>query len=696
MPTLRSPTGVRSTVLVAAASIVLGRVTSADPDPFEDPPTESLTSSHLDRVDLDERLGMRPSDLLRYLPGLGVIGQGGGGQADQLLLRGYDAGQGADVGVLVDGVPINLSSHAYAHGYADTHFVIPDSIDSIDLHEGAYAARFGGFASAGVLELHTIDEVPGGAVVRITSGTELTGPLLAERLRRLRYRLVGMASPKLERGHALLAAEVGIDDGPYIHPQRYRRGAALGKWQRPVGDGQVTAAITFYSGRWFDGGPLAQSEIAAGHLTPFSSPDPSQGGTVVRTSASLAYDTRGARRELWHLSGYVVSSDLRLYTNPTLFLRDPTDGSEIEYVDNRTYLGLDGWYRRVHRQGALRVGVQMRSDDALATTWHDARRNRLVECFGMTNPCTDTAPRMRDVAVYTEETLRPTRRVTLLAGARLDEEIWNVDDRDADTMLGATTLGGTGARSRISPKLGAIYRGDELDLAVLGGAGARSTDARASSAASGYGAFVRTYNAEVSARAHPDPRLEAAVAVWWSKLASSEVWLADAGNAARLLRTARHGIEAKLVFAPTDWLAVDASLAISRGTSLTPSGLGDVPPVGTPVAPLPLAPRLIGNGGVAVHRGVSFASLRVRALGARATADPALPTTGYTVVDVLAGRRWRMFELRLTIENLFDTAWREAQFAGDVQSSRRLERVRDLLVTPGVPLTALVTLGFAP
>src|SRR5207248_87229 len=151
------------------------------------------------------------------------------------------------------------------HGYADTHFLIPDAVSSIALHEGPYAARFGDFATAGTLELRTLDELPGGgAQVRLTSGSELSGPLLRNRLRRLFYRVTGLASPALPRGKALFAAEVGIADGPYTNPQRMRRGAMLGKWTAPIAGGELRAEINFFSGRWTESGLLSESEIRAG------------------------------------------------------------------------------------------------------------------------------------------------------------------------------------------------------------------------------------------------------------------------------------------------------------------------------------------------------------------------------------------------------------------------------------------------
>src|SRR6188474_2983864 len=137
-------------LLVVVAALLSARPAVADDkddDDDDDDLAESPTSTKLERRELDRRPHLRTSDLLRQVPGLYTLAHGG--QAPQYLVRGFAAGHGDDLGVLVDGVPINIGSHAYDHGYADTQFLIADTIESIALHEGAYAARFGSYSVAG-------------------------------------------------------------------------------------------------------------------------------------------------------------------------------------------------------------------------------------------------------------------------------------------------------------------------------------------------------------------------------------------------------------------------------------------------------------------------------------------------------------------------------------------------------------------
>ena len=83
----------------------------------------------------------RPAQVLRLIPGmLAVEHSGGAGKADQYFLRGFDADHGTDVALFTDGMPINLRTHAHGHGYADLNFIIPETIEGLDVYKGAYLA----------------------------------------------------------------------------------------------------------------------------------------------------------------------------------------------------------------------------------------------------------------------------------------------------------------------------------------------------------------------------------------------------------------------------------------------------------------------------------------------------------------------------------------------------------------------------
>ncbi len=123
-----------------------------------------LVASSTNRIfkaigDLD--IHLRPinnsQEVLRMVPGLFIGQHAGGGKAEQIFLRGFDLDHGTDINISVDGMPVNMVSHAHGQGYADLHFVIPELIDKVNFSKGPYAADKGNFTTAGYVAFKTKD-----------------------------------------------------------------------------------------------------------------------------------------------------------------------------------------------------------------------------------------------------------------------------------------------------------------------------------------------------------------------------------------------------------------------------------------------------------------------------------------------------------------------------------------------------------
>ena len=91
----------------------------------------------------------KASDILQLAPGIFIANEGGSGHADQVFLRGFDAEQGQAIEFTVNGVPINEVDNTDGHGYADTHFIIPELVKNLRVIEGPFSPRQGDFAEAG-------------------------------------------------------------------------------------------------------------------------------------------------------------------------------------------------------------------------------------------------------------------------------------------------------------------------------------------------------------------------------------------------------------------------------------------------------------------------------------------------------------------------------------------------------------------
>jgi outer membrane receptor protein involved in Fe transport len=683
------------TLLCVGASVAIAQNAPPDEPPLGDEvieitghaPAESASSIRFDIEDLRRRPRVQPSDILRQTPGLVVAQHAGGGKSDQYFLRGFDADHGTDVAIFVDGVPVNLTSHGHGQGYADTHWLIPETVSRLQVHKGPYAARYGDFYTAGAIEMDTIDHVDR-PTFAAQLGTQFAGPV---RFKNPQYRVVAMASPQVADGKALLAAELGYADGPFLNPQQFRRGLMLAKWQTEVAKGTLQMSANAYSARWNQSGQIPAAEVAAGRLDEFGAVDPTEGGTSSRSSLAMTYATGDRKTGQWSLQGFAVDYRLRLFSNFTLYARDQVNGDQIEQNDARVTYGLKGNYLRNHTiaignhmlHGTLNAGVQFRADNVDASLWHSTTRRRLADCFENANPCNATNSRIRNMSLFAEEDVVVAPWLQLIAGLRADQFIWDVDDRDSETNLSDNTTGGTAQRALLSPKLSAIVRpSDGVAIYINGGYGFHSNDARGAVAANGQGAIARGIGAELGLRFQPDRRIRTAIDVWYLYLQSELVWSGDNGGTEPSDPTRRLGVDVDIAFDATPWLSLDANMALGRSTLVANQGNGGA---------LALAPRLMGGAGVAVHSKIRYASLRLRGIGDRpANDDASLDADGWVLLDLVGGARiHRNVMLTLTVNNLLNTSWREAQFADISRVTPGAQEREDVHFTPGMPLTAV-------
>ena len=151
-------------VLLATGSVVSAQEPAPTPEPTParpeeptlppvvvtaPPPVSASSEVFIPGRDFELRPQGRPGDVLRLVPGFVISQHQGGGKAEQYFLRGFDADHGTDVALFVDGLPVNLRSHAHGQGYSDLHFLIPELVQRLDGYKGPYFVEFGDFATAG-------------------------------------------------------------------------------------------------------------------------------------------------------------------------------------------------------------------------------------------------------------------------------------------------------------------------------------------------------------------------------------------------------------------------------------------------------------------------------------------------------------------------------------------------------------------
>jgi hypothetical protein len=268
-----------------------------------------------------------PFQLLNDLPGVVVSQHQGGGKAPQYLVRGFDADHGTDFGVYVDGRPVNLPTHAHGQGYADTNFLIPETLDTVQLYKGPYFVQLGDFVNAGAVNFVTRDDFPKNFV-------------LAEGGSFATQRYVLGASQQLGPVKALLATQYYFSDGPFDHPEGFTKYNLFSKFTaEPNPNGRLWLSTTVYDGTWQGSGQIPLRAVSTGQLDRFGAVDPTEGGRTDQEDVDLHYDWRPTPRDVWESQVYGFRYKLALFTDFTFFkdtglrfIQQP-DGSVVDTRD---------------------------------------------------------------------------------------------------------------------------------------------------------------------------------------------------------------------------------------------------------------------------------------------------------------------------------------------------------------------------
>jgi hypothetical protein len=102
------------------------------------------------------RLASRPAELLEFVSGLIATQHSGEGKGNQYFLRGFNLDHGTDLALKIDGLPVNMPSHAHGQGYADINFLIPELVESPTYRKEPYYAEIGDFGTAGSSKFHYV------------------------------------------------------------------------------------------------------------------------------------------------------------------------------------------------------------------------------------------------------------------------------------------------------------------------------------------------------------------------------------------------------------------------------------------------------------------------------------------------------------------------------------------------------------
>lgn len=678
-------------------SIDLSAVTIEARQPFS-----AASSKTIRDFDLKVKPVRSAQDILLMVPGLYIAQHAGGGKAEQIFLRGFDADHGTDVGISVDGMPVNMVTHGHGQGYADLHFIIPEIIDGLTVYKGPYFSQFGNFGTAGSVEFSTTDhpemnlvKVEGGSFNTIKTTTVLKIPTAGK------------------HQSAYIAGQYYHTDGPLENPQGFNRGNIYAKFHTHLTPrSELGLMMGAFTSAWNASGQVPQRAIDQGLISRWGAIDNMEGGTTGRYNISVDYHFMEGYEHDFLVQAYISKYDFKLYSNFTFWLNDPVNGDMIEQTDHRIIQGINTRYSFYKSLGSIRsytkIGGSYRGDQIDLSLWSSPGRIR-------TGVLTDHTVNEVNMAFWLEEDLVFNRMFKLQLGLRGDYFTFDVLDHldySGFPDNGLPHASGYAQSAILSPKINFVLSPiKNIDFYINAGTGFHSNDARDVIIAQQINNIIHTrqmqgvspgeieqellsknfdpdqqsvktlpraLGAELGTRVTIGKNILASLAGWSLHMEEELVYVGDEGITEISEETRRLGFDAEVRIQLAHWIWIDLDLNLSNGRYLNePEGANYIP----------LAPRFTSQGGINfLHPSGIEGAIRYYYVGDRpANEDNSVIATGHFLNNAILGYRFHRFRIFVQIENILNVTWNEAQFDTESRLYNEASPVSELHFTPGNP-----------
>ena len=627
-------------------------------------------------ADIKMRGVSNSQEVLRIVPGLFIGQHQGGGKAEQIFLRGFDADHGTDIGLFVDGIPINMVSHAHGQGYADSHFIIPETIENTAFKKGPYDAEKGDLVTSGFVDFHTADAISRNTI-RLEGGQFNTFRALA---------MINLLNDKSKsNGQSWYAAsEYRYSDSYFDNAQHFKRFNLFTKYKGKLSEHNTFTleASTLYSA-WFASGQIPDRAIGKGIVGFYGALDPNEGGVTSRTNISARLLTTLANNDIIKNQIYYSRYKFDLHSNFTFFLVDTVNGDEIRQKEARNLFGYNGSYIHEGYLGNTKITTDIGISSRLDVT-DSTELSHTKERYTLLNRIKLGDITALGAGAYISENIRLNEKLSINAGVRFDQFIYLYHN----LFAADTTFHGVGTykanNNIISPKLNFYYQAsNKIELYLSMGKGFHSNDARAVVAVNGVQSLPAAYGTDLGVVFKPADNLVVNVAVWYIYLQKEYVYGGDGGTVDFSGRTQRLGFDFSTRYEPIKAIFMDLDVNYAHGRSLDdPAGKNYIP----------LAPVLSSTAGINYTNKNGFnGSLRYRYLGDRpANVDYSLIAKGYFVNDLVLNYTKPKYEIGLALNNLFNVKWKETQFDTLTRLKHETTPVDGIAFTPGTKFAAVL------
>lgn len=627
---------------------------------------------NITKVDLNKIPVNSAQDLLRKVPGLFIAQHAGGGKAEQIFLRGFDNDHGTDIAIAADGIPVNMVSHAHGQGYADLHFIIPETVKDIDYGKGAYYADKGDLNTSGYVNFTTLDRLDKN-LFKVEGGSFNSWRTLA---------MLNLVDDSEKNRHAYIASEFNYTDGPFDIKQNFNRVNVFAKYNQWLDQKQyINLQGSAFSSGWNASGQIPERAVESGLISRWGSIDPTEGGATSRINLSLNYKNFISESESWESLFYFTKYKFQLFSNFTFFLNDPVYGDEIEQLDNRNLYGFENKYIHNYQLDNSRLvwtsGFGLRVDDIKNLQLnHVYQRDSWLKTLSHVSAVEMNMHGFTNVDWHLGKWL-------INPALRVDHFIFNLHD-----YLQNNPAGKDASATRVSPKLNFAYISNKtVQYYLKTGMGFHSNDIRVVVAQNGKDILPASFGSDLGLIWKPLENLVIQPALWGMYLQQEFVYVGDEAVVEPSGKTKRLGADLGIRYQVTPWLYFDGDINYAYARFIDePKGQDYIP----------LVPSLTSTGGMAfkLPYGLS-ANLRYRYMNTKpATEDNEVKAKSYFVNDLMLNYTKRKWNVMLQMQNLFDTKWNEAQFETETRLRNEHDPISELHFTPGTPFLIKAGVGY--
>ncbi len=620
--------------------------------------TGSASQGEISQAQLEYRPISRNGELMEVIPGALANQHSGSGKANQYFLRGFNLDHGTDFTTYIDGIPMNMPTHAHGQGYMDINSVIPELVKKIEYGKGPYYAEVGDFSSAGYSKIFSMDKLPE-AILKFTGGEFGY------------YRTLAANSSKVGSGDLLYAGEFNFYNGVWQQPEDSKKFNGMLRYTLDQGDWGLSVNGKVYTNGWTATNQIPQALIDNGTLGLYGTMDRSDGGKTNRYSFST---------DLWNKSDnwknnaniYALYYDVNLFSNNTGYVDNGINGDQLHQFEHRVQTGSNIEHTRYNKLLGFdmdnTLGIQFRHDEIMGLGLdHTVSRQYLSTVSNSSVSETTGGVYLKNQTYWHEK----VRTITGLRGDFINNVVVVHDTAMHNPNVNSANSGNQG-QAMVSPKLSLIIGPwFNTEYFINAGFGYHSNDARGTtlqldpntgttldSNSTRISPMAQSRGIETGIRSNFIKDLNSTLAFWWLESNQELVFTGDAGTTQVKGKSHRYGVEITNYYKPTHWLTLDADFALTSARYVTT-------PVGETNNYIPNSVgRVISTGATLVAPNGLFSTIRLRHFSDMPLDSSGTFWSGSTsVVNLGAGYKQKKYKLEIDLFNIFNSTANDIAYA---------------------------------